>query len=159
MSANARRGKGSKFYIGSDDTTEVVAGDAIFQIKSAIPFPTDESEDIDVTNHDSPRNQKEYIQGDSDLGEIELEIVFSEGQHAELVAKKALGKLKMRHCLIEADGTFNGTLPDTYPRYDFIGYIKSIGGETPVDNETITTVTIKVCSDMEYTPDPSSSTV
>lgn len=152
MASDARRGKGSQLYIGSDDTTALVSGDNIAQIKSAIPFPTEESEDIDITNHDSPRNQKEYIQGDSDLGEIELELVYTEAQHAELVTKKALGNLLMRICLPQADGTFTGTLPNTTPRYDFIGYIKTLGGEAPVDNEIISTVTIKVCSDMEYTP-------
>jgi hypothetical protein len=151
MSADARRGKGSKFYIGSDDHTTVVAGDALFEIVSSIPFPKDEAEDIDVTNHDSPRNIKEYIPGDSDLGEIELELNFTEAQHADLVALKALGRLKMRICVIEADGTFTGTLPATTPRIDFIGYIKALSGEAPLDKQTMTKVTIKVCSDYAWT--------
>jgi hypothetical protein len=158
MALDARRGKGSKFYIGVDDTTEVTAADALFQIKSAIPFPTETAEDIDVTNHDSPRNHKEYIQGDSDLGEIELEFVFTEGQHYELVEKKALGELKMRICIIEPDGTFTGTLPNTTPRIDFTGYIKTIGGEASLGTEVVSRVTIKVCSEPTYTAEDTEPT-
>lgn len=152
MASDARRGKGSKFYIGSDATSALVAGDNVAQVRGIIPLPMEEVEDIDVTNHDSPRNQKEYIPGDGDLGSLDIEAVYTETEYADLVTKKALGKLKMRICIPQADGTFTGTLPNTTPRADFIGYIKSLSADLDQDGAVISKFTVKVCSDYVYTP-------
>jgi hypothetical protein len=151
MASDARRGKGSKFYIGNDDSTSLVSGDNIAQVRGIIPLPSEEVEDIDVTNHDSPRNQKEYIPGDGDLGDLEIEAVYTEDQYSDLQTKKGLGKLKMRICIPQEDGTFTGSLPNTTPRADFIGYIKSLSADLDQDGAVMTKFTIKVCSDYAYT--------
>jgi hypothetical protein len=152
MPTEAGRGKGSKFYIGADNTTALTTADAVAQIKGAIPFPAPETEDINVTNHDSPRNSKEYIPGDDEYEAIDLELVFKETEFERLQdIKDGNAAVKMRVCLIKADGTFNGTLPNTTPRADFSGYIKKITGEAPVDNEIMARLTIKPSTAVTWT--------
>jgi hypothetical protein len=145
LSTDARRGKGSKFYIGADDTTSLTTNDAVAQIKGSIMLPSRETEKIDVTNHDSPRNSKEFIPGDDDVGTFDITLVFKETEYQRLEGRRNK-LLKMRICLINTDGTFTGTLPNTTPRCDFLGYISKIEAEAPTDKEVTAKVTIQAAT-------------
>lgn len=153
MASEATLGYGTQFFIADADGNFSL--DKLGQIKD-VPFPEWECDDIDITNQDSPDATKEYLSGFSDGGELEIEMVFKSAEFARLDTFYRQ-KRNMRICLPErdsVDATYEGTPPSSTPRIDFEGYIKKIGGSSPVEEAIMATITIKVSSKPEFTEEP-----
>lgn len=155
----ATLGWGTRLYIA--DESDAFTDDPVAQLKD-VPWPEFECDDVDITNMDSPDATREFIAGISDGGEVEFEMIFKTETVAYidgLFRKKRLFRLcfprrnNMDYDLDEAN-QYAGTPPESTPRIDFSGYIKKRGGESPVEDAIMTTVTVKVSSKPVFTTQP-----
>lgn len=94
-----------------------------------------ESDDIDVTSHDSTDKYREYVQGLKDAGEVELE-----GNFINDSSQVALKTLFDAGTVVAMTISF----PSSAGLWSFNGYVKGFTTEAPYDDKLSFTGTIKV---------------
>lgn len=134
--SQAQLGFGTKLKVGDGASPEVFVtipecGD--IDAFDAITLDTQE-----VTNHDSPGNQKEYIAGLVDVDEISTTVNFIPGNtiHQQL-REDAVGRVTRNWQLVTPDGVLTLEGP---------GFITSWSGSAPVDDKLTRDLSVKPAS-------------
>jgi len=142
MAADATKGYGAVLYYGDSST---VAGSttwtAVAQVRD-ITLPTVEADDIDVTNQDSTGGAREYIPGLIEGGECEFELLFKKSAVTAVYA--LLATQKGWRVTVNDHATADS-------KWEFDGYVKSFGGEIPLEDPVMCSVTIKVTGKPAFT--------
>lgn len=106
-----------------------------------------EAEEIDVTDHDSPDGNKEYIAGAVDYGDFEFEGNLCDPTLAEKMYAILNGKAKREWYVLYTDGS----------RMDIKGALKSFGlGERTTDGLNTYSGAIRVAETPDFTPEAES---
>ena len=94
--SSAIKARGTKIKIGDGGTPETFT--TIAEVTD-ISGPTDDTEEIEVTNHDSPAGTKEVIMGDRDLGTLTFSGNFipTNATHDWLTGMVAVHKAGTKH--------------------------------------------------------------
>lgn len=137
MSSAATIGYGSKLKRGDGGTPETFT--AIAEVFSIEP-PSQESDDVEVTNLDSPSRMKEYIAGMGEPGEVSFEMNFlpthaTQDATTGLIADRVSGDVKNWQILFSDAASTTAT---------FAGYVKSFQGSLAVSDRLTASCTIKV---------------
>jgi predicted secreted protein len=129
-------GKGTKFQV--EDAPAAGTYTTIAEVKT-ISGPSFEAEEIDVTNHDSTGDFREFIRGLIDPGEITFEINYQpdDALHQQLFDDLAAGTKRNYKML------FDQMTPTKY-QMDFEAFIRSMPITAPVDNVLSANVTVRV---------------
>ncbi len=126
MSEQATWGQGGQLALGSTTVT---------QLTNIVP-PGFDSDDIDVSTHDSLDGFREFIKGMTDAGEIEIEGNFLYSNYStcyELMMTRTLQSVTVVLPTLPSNTIFSCS-----------GYVKSLGCEDPVDDKIPFSSTIKV---------------
>lgn len=117
--------------IGATFAGTVASGlTSIAQITS-ISLPEVSCDDIDVTSMDSTDDAKEFVAGLIDSGSLGLELSYEKSNYSNL-----LGAVRI-------SDTYTLTFKDGSTLV-FTGYLKSVGGDMPVDGKITNSATFKV---------------
>lgn len=110
----------------------------IAQIKD-LTGPELDSDDIDVSNNSSPNMTREFMAGWQDSGEVETEVVYTKAQAATLYS---IYRVTKNYLVTLSDGS----------TIKFTGYLKTLGIESPQEEEVRQSITIKVSGEVTFTP-------
>lgn len=141
MAHTAIAGYGTKLQLGDGELVETFTD--IPGLKD-FNLPMGETDQIDVTAHDSPDQTKEYISGLIETGEISFEIFFdpNNDQHQELVAIKDSGETR----------NWKVIAPDAeLTEFAFAAFVTAIELSFPVEDAVTAEVSIKLSGAVEMT--------
>lgn len=112
----------------------------------SISGPTFEAEEVDVTNHDSPGDFREFIRGLVDPGELTFEINYQpdNAEHQQLFDDLKNGT-KRNYKILWSQMT-----PTQY-QMDFEAFVRSMPITNPVDNVLSAEVTLRVTGQPDIT--------
>jgi len=102
-----------------------------------IAFASPDSEEIDVTNQDSPSNTKEFLAGDVDFREVTFSCnyLWNHARHIALIADQAAGTKRQYRVLMASPAVL---------AQEFQAYVKSVGRQGPVGGVYALDVTLRV---------------
>ena len=126
MSEHATWGQGGQLALGTTTVT---------QLTNIVP-PGFDSDDIDVSTHDSLDGFREFIKGMTDAGEIEIEGNFLYSNYSVCYALMMTRTLQSVTVVLP-------TLPSN-TKFACDGYVKSLSCEDPVDDKIPFSASIKV---------------
>jgi len=143
MSSQATIGYGSLFYRGDGATPEVFT--KVSEVFSIEP-PSQENDDVEVTNLDSPDRMKEYIAGMGEPGELALEMNFlptdaTQDADTGLIADRISGEVKNFRIMFSDASSTTAT---------FAGYVKSFKPGVAVSDRLTASCTIKVSGPLAW---------
>jgi predicted secreted protein len=141
MASQAIFAQGTLLKIG-DGATPTESFTTIAEVKS-IDGPKFDTDDVDVTTHDTSDGFHEYIPGLKEGGELGFAINLVPTHATHSLATGLLGRYMedgdKRH-------NFQLALPDGATVWTIPGYVKTFGIGAPVDNVLSADVSIKVSS-------------
>lgn len=108
-----------------------------------VPWPELENSDVEFTNLDSANRTREYKRGLIEPGTLEFSINYTKAEYERLKDLQASG----------AERSWRILLTDA-SKLELDGYVKSIGGDGPIDDRQTNNITIKVSGTVTFTPAP-----
>ncbi len=114
--------------------------ETVVEIKN-IGGPDTDSEDVEVTNHDSPSRYKEYIPGMQDGGTVNISGNFIPGSNSQLrlISDKAAGTVSNYRIVLPTAEDI-----DDRVMWSFTAYIKSLSFTAPVNTEMTVSASLKI---------------
>lgn len=128
-------GKGVTLKWGTASGTYGTTVASIQNIEPAVPT----CDDIDVTVHSSATDAKYYMAGLIDGGEVTYDALFAKAEVTTIYG------------IIALDRFFELALKDG-SKWEYAGYVKSVGTPSPIGGDVRIAVTIKVSGKPTYTP-------
>ena len=104
---------------------------------TSIGLPSRQVTDIDVTAMDSAGNNKEFVAGLVDNGEVSVELNYVKSNATTV---ESLVGVNGKYFMITIPAPTSGSTAS----YKFAGYVKGLGGAVPMDGAVTQTATIKV---------------
>ena len=136
---------GSRLQLGDGATPTEVFAD-IAELLELTP-PSNERDDIDVSNHQSVNATREFIPGWRDGGEVEFKANWlpNNSTHDGTTGLLSIYNDNVNH-------NWKIVLPDDLLTISFAGHLSKFSPELPLDEQGTISGTIKVSGNITYTP-------
>jgi hypothetical protein len=102
-----------------------------------ISLPTNRTEQLDVTDHDSPNGRREYIGGLIDSAELTITVGWDPGDTVHSYLETNVGNVETFQIELVDTGGSHGT------QYDFDALIVDFMGKAPVNGQHTADIVIK----------------
>jgi predicted secreted protein len=134
--------------LGVDDTTTPGTFTPVAQIRN-LSGPTMGSDALDVSSHDSPNFDRQFLQGMKDPGEVTLELIFDPADATQAGAPDADSLLDLY--VRGVQNTFRITWSDTGATiWEFTAFVQSYETDGPFDDVLTASVTLKLSGSLNF---------
>lgn len=138
--------KGTKLEFGDKDDGTSTQWTTVAQLRTIDGIGGGDTEEIDVTTHDSPGGYRELLAGFKDGGEVTFEGIYDPNEASH---DAATGLLKMYNTGERRDWRIVTTATGN-PEIQFIGFLRSIPLSFPIDGPMTFNATIRVAGEVKF---------